>query len=141
MDKIKGKNVLVVLVVLVVLLILLSIPRGEVRLGRGFSFYEEPSFISYSRKHDSLHVDNPPQVLSYKNTLNYLLVMQHPEKYDNVMFSRYEYPYGRDRIYYWFIDKRSKEVVGPMPYPEMYLYLKGKNKERLLEKMLKNYRN
>ena len=137
MDKIKDKGILIILVC-IVLFIYAHI--GEVNLGRGFIFYESPSFISYYRKQDSLRFDIPPQVVSYKNTLNYLLVMQRPEKYDNVMFSQYVYPYGRERLYYWFIDKRSKEVVGPMLYPEMQLYLKGKNQENLLKKIGRGHR-
>ena len=131
MDKIKKWIVPILIIILVTMFFPLD--SGMNRLGRGFVLFDnEPCFISYQNMRDSVRIDIPPRILSYKNSLNCLLIKQCPERIDNALFPHYHYPYGRDTVYYWFIDKRKKKVTGPLRYDEMQSFLKGCHKERML---------
>lgn len=132
MDKVKS---------LILLLLLLSIIvtccptcNGGQNLGRGFTYWDPPKSISYWKR-NSFNFEIPPVIVSYVNTRNILLMKQHPQEYDNVMFSSPNYSYGRDTLYYWFVDKRTKDVLGPYSYSEMVEVLEGKDLLSLLEKL------
>lgn len=106
-------------------------------LGKGFKYFEVPSSINYWRLGDTLHFDIAPDVISYWNNPNNILVKQHPLKYGDIMFQEPLYPYGRDTVYYWFIDKRTKEVFGPALYSEMEVYLHDKQLEKNWKQLAK----
>lgn len=140
MAKIVRKKVILLLAILFVILQCFGF-IDEVPLGNGFTFFGDgPVFISYRKKGDTLSFDIPPDVLAYKNTRRNLLVMHYPAPYDHPMFTSYVYPHGRDTTYYFFIDKKSKEVTGPLLYSEMVDFLKGKNLEEMMIKGFKNVR-
>ncbi|MBR1872694.1 MAG: hypothetical protein IJ795_05755 [Bacteroidales bacterium] len=134
MDKVDG-GIAILSIILVIVLLILG-PCGEHPLGGGFTYFESPRMISYWNMKDTLHLDIPKDVLSYKNTLNYLLVKQRPAQYPDVLDdTKYVYPHGRDTVYYFFIDKRAKEVTGPLLYSEMETYLKDKDLVKMLKKL------
>jgi hypothetical protein len=45
------------------------------------------------------------------------------------------YPYGRDTLYYFLIDKKEKTIMGPLLYSDMEAFLQEKNLERLLDSL------
>ena len=128
-------GVLFVSVFIVLILFFLFSDTGEKDLGDGFTFFEErPSMIYYWRKGDTAIVFIPPEVYSYTNTCDYILAKQKPEQFDQIVYAKhYEYPYGRDTIYYWFVDKKGKKLVGPFLYSEMESYLKRNNLDKMLD--------
>lgn len=133
MDKVdRAKLFFIALLCLVVLFIWGS--SEEHHLGRGFSYFESPSSVFYWKKGDTLQFNIPPDVLSYHNTWNTLLVKQHPRPYPHFEDTPFDYPMGRDTVYYFFIDKHTKEVTGPLPYSEMESFLQ----ERDLSQSLHN---
>jgi hypothetical protein len=133
MDKV-NKIKIVLLSIICIIVFFIWGAREEHHLGRGFTYFESPGHVAYWKKGDTLHFDIPPKVLSYKNTWNTLLVKQHPRQYPHIEDTPYFYPYGRDTIYYFFVDKRSRTVTGPLLYSEMESFLQ----ERDLSQMLHN---
>ena len=134
MDKIRIKNAL--LLVLSVLLLLPFLDTGEVRLGGGFYYYDDgPCFIGYWKRGDSIQFTIPPEVLSYYNNRRILIIKQRPQQYDNRMHSCYDYPNGRDSVYYWYIDKGNMEINGPMLYSDMDSFLQNIHLEHKLKKL------
>ena len=131
MDKVKY---VILLACIILILFYLTCP-SERHLGRGFVYFEDPSSIQYWRRNDSRTIDIGPDIISYNNTWNYLLVKQKPDKYKNIFDLETHYPYGRDSVYYWFIDKRSKVLNGPMLYSSMSTFLSEKNLEHLLNEL------
>ena len=123
-------------IVLFVFASLCSSP-DEKGLGKGFTFFGDyNSHIYYWEKGDSLTVFIPPEVLSYYNTTEIILVKQHPHRFDEAVYPRfYQYPYGRDTVYYWFVDKNTKDYIGPLLYSEMETYLKDKDLANMLKKL------
>ena len=100
--------------------------------------------IDYWRKGDTAIVFIPPEVYSYTNTRDYsytntrdyILAKQKPEQFDQTVYpNHYEYPYGRDTIYYWFVDKKGKKLVGPFLYSEMESYLKRNNLDKMFDEL------
>lgn len=67
----------------------------------------------------------PCWVKWYDNHYNYIVVKQivHNHK-----------PFEPDSVYYWYIDKNTKDVYGPATFSEMYSFLEEKDLERLLLK-------
>ena len=126
MAKITYEKIVLLLSSLLILLCLFFYPSEEHSLGKSFTYFENPSFISYWNRKDTLQFEIPPVVQSYTNTKNYILAQQHPNKNDDYLFPHYDYPYGRDSTYYWFIDKQTKELTGPLLYSEMELFLKDR---------------
>lgn len=104
-------------------------------LGKGFIYSEVPSYINYQRRGDTLRFDIAPDVIAYWNNPKNILIKQHPQKYGSIMFQEPQYPYGRDTVYYWFIDKRTKEVFGPALYTEMEVYLHDKQLKKNLKQL------
>lgn len=134
MDKIRLKNVLFLVLFVIVLLPFLD--TGKVRLGGGFYYYDDGAyFIDYWKRGDSLQFTIPPEVLSYYNNRRILIIKQQPRECDYRMHSRYDYPYGRDSVYYWYIDKRNKEINGPMLYSDMDSFLQNIHLEHKLKKL------
>ena len=131
MDKVKY---VILLACIILILFYLTCP-SERHLGRGFVYFEDPSSIQYWRRNDSRTIDIGPDIISYNNTWNYLLVKQKPDKYKNIFDLETHYPYGRDSVYYWFIDKRTKEIVGPITYNEMETYLNDIDLSSLIVKL------
>ncbi len=105
-------------------------PKPE-DLGDGFMYFEEQQFISFYNEEDSLSTDIPPYILSYWNNSGVILIKQHPKKYDDVMYTHYDYPSGRDTTYYWFIEKRNKIITGPILYSDMEQHLRERGMEGL----------
>ena len=134
MDKVKRKKM--ALLAIICLFILFSWGGCEEhRLGRGFTFFESPGMVCYWERGDTLNFNIPSKVLSYKNSYNYLLVKQHPGRYPHREDTPYIYPYGRDTVYYFFIDKKTKRVTGPMLYSEMEAYLQNIGIADMLHKL------
>lgn len=46
----------------------------------------------------------------------FIIVKQLPKKYHDAIYDDKEYIYlnGRDKLYYWIIDKTNQEVIGPL---------------------------
>ena len=124
------------LVFVVVINELCTFNPDEVPLGKGFTYFGSPSHISYWNMDDSTIVFIPPNVLSYITIGNYIIVKQQPDQYDSALDPKfYVYPLGRDTVYYWFIDKHTKETSGPMLYSDLKLLLREKHQEILLQSL------
>ncbi len=122
------------LLVIVTLLIVFG-NNGEHHLGNGFHYFEDPGTIDYWKRGDTLKLEIPAYVLSYKNTRKWLLVEQKPREFPNAMEAAVYYPYGRDTLYYYLIDKKEKTIMGPLLYSDMEAFLQEKNLERLLDSL------
>ena len=109
----------------------------ETDLGKGFVYFgDHNSHIYYWGEGDSTTVFIPPEVLSYYNTTDYFLVKQHPHQYDKAGDPRfYEYLYGRDSVYFWYVDKNTKDYVGPLLYSEIEEYLQRNGIDYMLQKL------
>lgn len=108
-------------------------------LGGGLKYYEELRYIQYKRIWDVVSFDVPPDVMSYKNSCNFILAKQYPKVYNSGgFFTHYEYPCGIDTVYFWLIDKRSKELTGPLLESDMEKVLKEKNLEKMMKKLKKD---
>lgn len=134
MDKIKLRNTCIIILSFIILLAIWGI-RENHYLGRGFTYFEDPSFVSYWRFGDTIHFNIPPDILSYKNTWNTLLIKQKPRHFEHTDDTHYEYYQGRDSVYYFFVDKKNKEVIGPLLYPEMEAFLQERDFVSLLNKL------
>lgn len=103
-------NISVVLFFLIIFLVLVSpyFYREEVSLGSDFYYG--------SHKHILGDVDIPPRVLEYNLNDEYIIVKQLPKKYHDAIYDDKEYIYlnGRDKLYYWIIDKKNQDVIGPL---------------------------
>lgn len=117
-------------------------PSEETDLGNGFVYYGGHSRdIYYWQKGDSTTVYIPSDVLSLINTNEHIFVKQRPRLYDEAINPKfYDYSYGRDTVYYWFVDKGTKELTGPLSYSEMEAFLKRINLEDMIN-MLESRRN
>ena len=67
----------------------------------------------------------PPTILEYRYNSEIIVAKQHPTKYKDIMYIDYNYPLGRDTIYYWIIEKETNTFMGPINYDE---FLKGISK-------------
>ena len=133
MGKIRYKRLLALLLFILVIIPLCDI--GEVNLGGGFSYFEEPSFIQYWERKATHSYDIPPYIMAYNNKKNYLFVKQRPMKYRHVMFTDSIYPNGRDTVYYYLANKKTKELTGPLLFSDMQSFLKQKNLEYLMDSL------
>lgn len=113
MDKIK---IVIIIFALVVSLLLLWTIASFVffyddseNLGGGYTYYPEQKDII--GKQDIL-----PYILEYKYNSDIIVVKQHPAELKDVMYTDYDYPLGRDTIYYWIIDKDKQMLHGPLDY-------------------------
>jgi hypothetical protein len=70
-------------------------------LGGGYTYYSEQKMISG-------RFQIPPIILEYKYNSEIIIVKQQPTKYKDIMYVDYDYPLGRDTIYYWIIEKKNK---------------------------------
>lgn len=134
------KKVIVITLLLILsffLFILLSLflYTGETDLGAGFTIDEEsPKMIYYWK--DTTIVFIPPEVLSYYNTTERILAKQRPRRVDERVYPKFfEYPYGRDTVYYWYVDKNTKDQIGPLLYSEMEAFLEKKGIILMLNKL------
>ncbi len=134
MGKVKITTIGLILVLAILCRLCIS-DTEEHPLGRGFNYSEYTESIYYWRYGDSLHFSIPPRVLSYDNRWSSIIIKQQPELFDDPMFSHYDYPYGRDSVYYWYINKKSKEITGPVLYSEMECFLEEKGLEGTLKKL------
>ena len=80
-------------------------------LGGGFTYYSEQKMICGKYQ-------IPPTILEYRYNSEIIIVKQHPTKYKDIMYTDYNYPLGRDTIYYWIIEKKSNTIIGPINYNE-----------------------
>lgn len=133
MDKMKNQWYLLLLVIVTLLIVFGN--NGEHHLGNGFHYFEDPGTIDYWKRGDTLKLEIPAYVLSYKNTRKWLLVEQKPREFPNAMEAAVYYPYGRDTLYYYLIDKKEKTIMGPLLYSDMEAFLQEKNLERLLDSL------
>ena len=123
------KNILLTFIAIVFVLSFFD----ERRLGKGFVFHDSISIIEYNRRKDSLSVYIPREIKSYRNTKKYILAKQKPLMLDGAgLEPHFDYPYGRDSVYYWFIDKDTKKVIGPLLYSDMMSFLMDAHQEQML---------
>lgn len=80
-------------------------------LGGGYTYYSEQKMISGK-------FQIPPTILEYRYNSEIIIVKQQPTKYKDIMYNDYNYPLGRDTIYYWIIDKKNNSLTGPINYDE-----------------------
>ncbi|MBR0166922.1 MAG: hypothetical protein IJQ13_08610 [Prevotella sp.] len=78
-------------------------------LGGGYTYYSEQKMISG-------RFQIPPIILEYRYNSEIIIVKQQPTKYKDIMYVDYDYPLGRDTIYYWIIEKKTNSFVGPINY-------------------------
>ena len=132
MDKMKlvGYFCLITLIVIVILSIWGF--KEEHYLGKGYTYFEDPSSISYWKFGDSLQYDIPPDILKYDNRMNTILVKQKPRQFRHSEDTEYNYSCGRDSTYYFFINKKTKKAYGPILYSEMKEFLK---EEKLIQRL------
>ena len=62
----------------------------------------------------------PPTILEYRYNSDFIIVKQHPTKYKDIMYIDYNYPLGRDTVYYWIIEKKTNTFTGPKSHDEFY---------------------
>ena len=115
----------------------LATDYGLEDLGQDFQYFEEVSFIDYDKQGDTLSLYIPPKVVSFNNSKDFILAKQRPEEFDDAWFfpKRFDYYVGRDTVYFWLIDKRSKELTGPLLESDMEKVLKEKNLEKMMKKL------
>ena len=142
MKKSSLKSIILWLFVAIVFLLLYSVlfpPSGEKVLGEGYFYIEcegHTRHIYYWEECDSTIVFIPPEVLSYVNTNFFILAKQKPNQFDEAIYEMfYEYPYGRDTIYYWYVDKHNKSLIGPLLLSEMESFLREKQLEEILDNL------
>lgn len=142
MKKIYLKRIILWFFIALVILLLYSIlfpPFGEKVLGDGYYYIEcegHTKHIYYWNEGDSTTVFIPPEVLSYVNTSIFILAKQKPNQFDEAIYEKfYNYPSGRDTIYYWFVNKQEKYLIGPLLYSEMEFFLQEKDLSQLLHKL------
>lgn len=80
-------------------------------LGGGYTYYFEQKMIDGKYQ-------IPPTILEYKYNPDIIIVKQRPTKYRDIMYIDYNYPLGRDTIYYWIIEKKTNTLTGPVNYDE-----------------------
>ena len=80
-------------------------------LGGGYTYFSEQKMISGK-------FQIPPTILEYRYNSEIIIVKQRPTKYKDTMYTDYNYPLGRDTIYYWIIDKKTNTFTGPIKYDE-----------------------
>ena len=57
----------------------------------------------------------PADVLGYDYDDNFIIALQKPDAVDEPLYeTKYSYPQGRDRTYYWLIVHSQKLILGPM---------------------------
>lgn len=111
---------------------LFSCDNNYIDLGAHYKYDTEHQYISghqiglfypYIIKHQPKRRDIPPTVIDYEYDNDYILAKQSPKipleqiYYD---FNDIVYPLGLDTTYYWIIEKKTGEVVGPLSYYEFY---------------------
>ena len=80
-------------------------------LGGGYTYYSEQKMIDGK-------FQIPPSILDYRYDSEIIIVKQHPTKHKDIMYTDYNYPLGRDTIYYWIIDKKTNAFTGPMNHDD-----------------------
>lgn len=114
MDKIKRIiSILLLAIVFLVAWITISFIFSDDSedLGGGYTYYSEQKMISGK-------CQIPPTILKYRYNSEIIIVKQHPTKHKDIMYTNYNYPLGRDTIYYWIIEKKTNTFVGPINYDE-----------------------
>jgi hypothetical protein len=114
MDKISHRNkkmriiIFILICVTYISLLFLYNPDDE-NLGEGFIYNAE-------RKDILGTVDIPPYVLSFAYDKKNIIAKQKPKKYNEAIYDKreYNYPLGRDTIYYWLIIKKEQKIFGPL---------------------------
>ena len=86
---------------------ILSLSNDNEDLGGGYTYYSEQKMISGK-------FQIPPTIQEYKYDSEIIIAKQHPTKHKDIMYADYNYPFGRDTIYYWIIDKKANTFSGPM---------------------------
>lgn len=93
-------------------------------LGNGFFFSANDEFhkhIWYWRLFEKEHneIGVPPDIINFKKYNRYILVKQKPKEHDDVIDIHCQYPLGRDTVYYWIIQTKTKSILGPMDKEKM----------------------
>lgn len=97
---------------------------GEYNLGNSFKLIDwGPKMVVYST--DSLNFDIPPNITSVINMDKYMFLTTSDPRNLELIDPIWNFPYGRDGRYYWFIEKSYPRVVGPMSYYEAKVLLEG----------------
>lgn len=103
--------ILAFILLLFILLLIVSPYQYRQRVNLGNDF-----FYDGTQKHILGVVDIPPRVLEYNLNDEYIIVKQLPKKFHEAIYDDKEYIYlnGRDKLYYWIIDKKNQDVIGPL---------------------------
>lgn len=134
---------LIGLVIFLIITLFISPNSGSLNIGHGYTYDTEHQYISAHEigilyllimKQEPNRRDIPPTIIDYKYNNKYIIAKQIPKfpleqiYYD---FNDVDYYLGLDTIYYWIIDKKKGETLGPLSYSD-YISIK-KNKGINLE--------
>ena len=114
MDKIKSIITIFLLVIIFLIAwatITFLFSDDSKDLGGGYTYYSEQKMICGKYQ-------IPPTILEYRYNSEIIIVKQRPTKYKDIMYIDYNYPLGRDTIYYWIIEKKTNTFIGPINYDD-----------------------
>jgi len=117
-------NIILALLAIMVLWSIVN-DRNRIYLGAGFSYYRDIKSVLFWNVGDTTNRDIPPTVLAYKKNQQYIVIKQKPKEYENVMYPQYNYSAGRDTVYYWIINKNTKQVSGPLERKDFMALTEG----------------
>lgn len=100
-------NIIVDIVIISGISILLFVNRAEINFGNGYGFYGRRDFISGGVGQPTIS----QKVIRYAFDSQYILAKQKPESF---VYDGSIYTSGVNCTYYWLIDKRTDEAIGPL---------------------------
>ncbi len=114
MDKVKKIWIMFISILLMCLFVLFSqiFDMEVIKLGDGFIY-------SIGHKHIlGTSIDVPPTIISYAYDKHYIVAKQRPKRFNEAIYDniKYDYPLGRDTVYYWLIIKQELNCFGPLDY-------------------------
>lgn len=69
--------------------------------------------------HDSGFGEIPANILSYDFNNEFIVARQRPAKFSEPLYEgRYEYPKGKDKIYFWLVINKQHRIFGPLSEQE-----------------------
>ena len=85
-------------------------------LGSGYWLNQEGKGLNEVFSRNTNKKGIPPDILNYSNNIDFILVEQKPTKFDDIIHEddTVTYKFGRNKIYYWIIDKKSGLRIGPL---------------------------
>ena len=115
MDKVKHISFAIVFLFILTIIVLIAIPNNSRNLGGGYWYDIEGKRVF------GPDIDIPPVSRIIQSKGDYFIVEQHPNKeQEEATYGRvYNYPHGRDRTYYWIINKKEHAFLGPLLRSEL----------------------